>query len=191
METTTIKVDPDAARDLYHQYRDHKHYSTAVDREIQRAYRLISQGKVVIRALESIKAAGIGADGLPKLAILPAHLPTCFLSMSQDGSATFASDQWGRYKSADRLFSFPAGTFPTRQGFWKRAQSMAPMIPIHLRPRQALDSYHLLWEAIWTPAPPGDPVLLRRIGHADLWLVVAAWDLTDVELAALSTRVST
>ena len=30
---------------------------------------------------------------------------------------------------------------------------------------------------------------LRRIGKADLWLVVAQWDLTEVEKAALSTRV--
>jgi hypothetical protein len=31
-------------------------------------------------------------------------------------------------------------------------------------------------------------MLLRRIGRADLWLVVAGWDLTEVERAALSTR---
>ena len=37
--------------------------------------------------------------------------------------------------------------------------------------------------------PPRDPYLLRRIGKADLWLVVASWELTEVEMAALSTRV--
>jgi hypothetical protein len=36
---------------------------------------------------------------------------------------------------------------------------------------------------------PVDPFLLRRIGSADLWLVVASWELTAVEVAALATRV--
>ena len=40
-------------------------------------------------------------------------------------------------------------------------------------------------------APPTIPdhTLLRRIGKADLWLVVAAWELTLVEQAALAARV--
>jgi len=33
-----------------------------------------------------------------------------------------------------------------------------------------------------------DPYLLRRFG-GDAWLVVAAWDLTDVERAVMSQRV--
>ena len=62
-------------------------------------------------------------------------------------------------------------------------------MPIHLRPKRGLANYHVLWEAEWTPSPPRDPFLLRRIGKADLWLVVAQWDLTEVERAALATRV--
>lgn len=42
----------------------------------------------------------------------------------------------------------------------------------------------------WQRVPPRDPFLLRRIGKADLWLVVAMWDLTEVERAALATRLS-
>ena len=33
-------------------------------------------------------------------------------------------------------------------------------------------------------------VLLRRMGRGDLWLVMAAWDLTEVERAALQARVT-
>jgi hypothetical protein len=65
---------------------------------------------------------------------------------------------------------------------------MLPFIPGHLRPKRALQSYHVLWEAEWTPVPPGDPYLLRRIGNSDAWLVVGAWDLTEVEKVVLSTR---
>ena len=62
-------------------------------------------------------------------------------------------------------------------------------IPLQLRPKRGLENYHVLCEAEWTgKAPPDDPMLLRRIGRADLWLVVAGWDLTAVEKAALATR---
>ena len=65
-----------------------------------------------------------------------------------------------------------------------------PVIPVHLRPRRGLQNYHVLWEAEWERIPPRDPMLLRRIGRGDMSLVVAAWDLTEVERAALATRFS-
>ena len=65
---------------------------------------------------------------------------------------------------------------------------MVPLIPLPLRPKRGLENYHVLWEAEWTGKVPFDPMLLRRIGRADLWLVVAGWDLTEVERAALATR---
>ena len=64
-----------------------------------------------------------------------------------------------------------------------------PIIPVHLRPKRGLANYHVLWEAEWERVVPRDPYLLRRIGKADLWLVVAHWELSPVEMAALSTRV--
>jgi hypothetical protein len=33
-------------------------------------------------------------------------------------------------------------------------------------------------------------MLLRRIGQADLWIVCAAWELTEIERAVLAARVS-
>jgi hypothetical protein len=91
-------------------------------------------------------------------------------------------------------FVFPADSFPLS---WDRKHRVSrsdhaaqlPLIPAHLRPQRGLANYHILWEAEWEPLPPRDPYLLRRIGKADLWLVVAHWDLTEVERAALSTRV--
>jgi hypothetical protein len=65
-----------------------------------------------------------------------------------------------------------------------------PLVPLPLRPKRALTNYHVLWEAEWRRAVPVDPLLLRRLGKGDLWLVVAQWDLTPVEVAALSTRVN-
>ncbi len=63
-----------------------------------------------------------------------------------------------------------------------------PIIPVHLRPKRGLVNYHILWEAEWTKTYPADPYLLRRFG-GDAWLVVAGWELTDVERAVMSQRV--
>ena len=87
------------------------------------------------------------------------------------------------------MFTFPAGSFVNAKETW-RAEALVPVPPLHLRPQRGLANYHILWEAEWTKIVPRDPYLLRRIGQADLWLVVAMWNLTEVERAALSTRIT-
>jgi hypothetical protein len=42
----------------------------------------------------------------------------------------------------------------------------------------------------WRKVVPKDPYLLRRIGDGDMWVVVAHWDLTEVERAALAHRLN-
>lgn len=196
MQVSKIELDVAKAKELYRTYKDHRHYSTPVDDEIRRAYREISKGNVVIQALASIKAAGLNDQGLPNLAIARADLPFTWGSVEADGSALFRSEAqrrvWRRegpeHDCATR-FTFPKGTFNSG-GVRRAGKATLPLIPVHLRPRQSIEKYAILWEAEWTPTPPIDPYLLRRIGKADLWIVCAAWDLTEVERAALATRVS-
>lgn len=195
MDVKSIGIDKHKARDLYQKYRKHTHYETDMDREIKRAYKEIAAGKVVIQAIESIKRAGLDAKGRPKLALARATASHCWIERWKDGSLkmtdierpTHNQKPLARYPAAS--FDFPAGSFP--DGSWRstRHRAAAPIIPIHLRPKRGIEAYHLLWEAEWEPMPPCDPYLLRRIGKADLWIVCAAWDLTDVEMAAMSTRV--
>ena len=193
MDVAKISIDRAQAAELYRQYKDHRHYSTPVDDEIRNTYRLVSQGKVVIQALESIKRAGIGADGYPKLAIGRADLTGIYFEGQKNGAGRFYSKRKRRSwrhqeRASDDNIILPPGSFP---GCKHDSDGWAqmPLIPVHLRPRHALDNYHVLWEAEWSRVVPRDPYLLRRIGNADLWLVLAAWDLTEVERAALATRV--
>lgn len=194
MKVEKIVVDKKQARELYREYKAHASYGDKMDKEIQRAYQLIAQGRLVIKALESIGAAGLGPDNRPKLAISNAIAKECHLRLWQAGSASMSAQRWGRGGSAYN-FTFPGGTFTVPQ-FSERtfgtvdAVAQVPLIPINLRPTEALKNYHILFEAEWRPIPPKDPMLLRRIGKADMWLVVAAWDLTEVERAAMATRVS-
>ncbi len=200
MHTEKITVDRKQAAELYRSYKEHSAYSEPIDWEVQRTYQLLAQGKTIIRAIESIKAAGLDAKHLPKLALAPATASHCHIRRQRSGALIMSpSDNWWRrnknmLRFRDETFVFPVQSFPLtwdRKAYSGQSDHKAtmPIIPISLRPKRALESYHVLWEAEWEPVPPRDPYLLRRIGKADLWLVVAHWDLTEVERAALATRI--
>lgn len=194
METAKITVSASEAQRLYREYRDHKHSATPIDDEIRRVYREIAKGKVVIRAIESIRAAGLGFDNLPKLALVRADEPHVSLRTTPRGGADMraaTANTWTSRIAASKRFNFPDGTFPgIANDKWSGYRAATPHIPPHIRPRTALDQYHILFEAEWSMVPPVDPYLLRRIGESDMWIVCGAWNLTDVERAAMATRLS-
>jgi hypothetical protein len=195
MDVERIEMERQQARTLYREYRKHQHYSQPVDDEIRRTYQALGQGRVVIKALESIRLAGLGDNGLPKLAIIRADQRQCDCVVSWNGGAQFNAAGAAARRTRKTLIELPAGTFtvpavnPSR--LWestRRGQAIVPLVPITVRPKRAIENYSILWEADWKDVPI-DPMLLRRIGKGDLWVVVAAWDLTPVERAALAARV--
>jgi len=189
METERLTVNREEARELYHKYLSHKHYAQPIDLEIQRIYDAIQKGKVVIQALASIAAAGLGKDGLPKLAIVCADAETCSLYLKGDGSARFSDRSYRPDHHRRRYIDMPPGTFAATQArTYRNWEAQVPLVPIYLRPKRGLANYHILFEAEWRPVPPKDPMLLRRIGRGDLWLCVAQWNLTPVEMAVLAER---
>jgi hypothetical protein len=195
LEAQQIQFDRKEARDLWRQYRRNQHYSEPIDYEVQRIYQAIAQGRTVIRAIESIKAAGLYVgghyDSLPKLAIARADAESCYYYPNGGGGTFCATRGSWRRKNENHNVSIeiPRNTWrPIRSHY--EAVAALPPIPLHLRPKRALASYHILWEAEWQRVPPADPLLLRRIGKSDAWLVVAAWNITAVERAALATRMN-
>ena len=189
MQTAVLKVDPNEVAKMHRKYQEHHAWSTPVDHQIERLYGLIAKGKVIVQALESIRAAGVGDDGLPKLAIARADDKICHLTVSTDGSAMMTGDQWATGRTAfSRKFPFPVGTFPPQPHATRRwrYEAIVPHIPPDIRPRRGLQNYHILFEAEWSKAIPVDPMLLRRIGDSDFWLVVGAWELTAIERAVLA-----
>jgi len=194
MHTESIVLDRTKARELWRDYRKHQHWSQPIDQEVSRAYHAIAQGKLVIKALDSVKAAGLNEADLPKLALVRADAQYCWLDANPDGRCTFAMDERAVWSWRDKAYArmrinFVAGSFAFTKHH--RAKAIVPQVPLPLRPKRALQNYHILFEAEWTPVPPKDPLLLRRVGKADLWVVCAAWDLTEVEQAALAARIST
>lgn len=188
MDIAPVVIDKTKALDLYRDYQKHLHYSKPVDEEVRRAAHWIGRGKLVISALDAIKAAGLNSSGYPKLAIGRADLKEVFFYGSTNGRARFASSLRALHQRPDRsCVDFPAGTFAFPKMIWE-AMALLPAIPLHVKPQRGLANYHVLWEAEWTPIPPRDPYLLRRIGRSDMWLVVAQWDLTEIERAVLAAR---
>lgn len=199
MDTLSIGITRAEARGLYRDYKRHLHHSDPIDRECMRAYQLLAQGRLVIRAIESVRNAGMRSDdGFPKLALCTATAKGVALVLRANGSATMLPTGHARMSNSrgisSVLFNWPAGSFPigsapNRWQTWN-VEAIVPQCPLHLRPQRGLQNYHVLFEAEWRRVPPTDPYLLRRIGKADLWLVVAQWELTDVEKGALQTRIS-
>ena len=185
METQLVELDRGKAKELYQLYKKHQH-STPIDYEIQRAYQLIAQGRIVIKALESISAAGVNAQGWPKLAIIRADQKQCFFDPYYSGNGgTFQSQRWGNRASSLNI----KVDIPDVKHRYETAIAIVPPCPPMHRPKRGLQNYHILWEAEWTKVVPRDPYLLRRIGKGDLWLVCAHWDLTEVERGALAARI--
>lgn len=160
------------------QYKEHRSTHDARDWEIERIYRAIAKGKTVISVNSAIQNAGLDEKGRPRLAICRADYLLCVWSAWTD-EFSFS----GRAERLGRTFAEIKVPYPGAR--WQPSQQASvPRIPPQHRPATAeLGKYHILWEAEWQDIPK-DPYLLRKIGK-DAWVVLAAWDLTAVELAVL------
>lgn len=188
---SSVTIDKHQARELLQAYRSAKAPATDEDRAIMTVYRQIARGHVIVRAEESIRVAGWNDEGMPKLALMVADAPYCDCRAS-DTSVMFSADG----KSGHPRGKLIVRGMPRRpdlhrgQGRWN-GRALLPLIPLHLRPTASLSNYHILWEADWRRVP-ADPLLLRRLtSDDDLWLVLAAWELTAVERAVLERRIAT
>jgi hypothetical protein len=184
METVAIKVEWARAQEMQRQYREHRRagVGTKTDLEIERCYREIARGRKMIRAIESVRQAGLDSNARPKLAIIRADAEWCYFSPAHN-SCTFQMDRWTSARSNRRRIEIQWQGMQWTAGASGRAR--VPLIPVQHRPKVDLASYHLLFEADWIRYPI-DPILLRRMGE-DAWVVLAAWDLTEVERAVLSS----
>lgn len=187
MDVQKLTMDKEQARDLYRVYQENREGMTPDDRAIAAIYKRIAAGKLVIRALASITAAGLGADLLPKLAISRADMPKVQCYTGRDTVSFNGADRRGNVRgyAKDKYFKL---AMPGMKYDTPNRVASVPLIPVHLRPRKAIEKYHVLWEADWNQYPV-DPYLLRRFGE-DAWLVVAAWDLTAVERAIMSSKLN-
>lgn len=206
MQLDTITMPRVEARKAYIEYRDAiraqqteeldevRRRQLEQDRAIAQAYKALSVGRQLIRLESTVLAAGFDSEHRPHLAVCRADADECWMRRTQGGELTFMASEdahrsWDRRVKAGKRLRLTAPSYEGKD--WAiTAIATAPNIPPEFRPVHHLRNYHLLWEAAWRHVrssrhhAPRDPALLKHLG-GDLWAVLAIWDLTEVERAAL------
>lgn len=185
MNCKLIELPKHQAREKFIEYRDAvRQHNRKEDAELMRGFRALSKGQKLIDVHDAMKFAGLNEKHQPKLAICRADATYCHCDVWPNGRAEFFMDEKHRWTrvSKHRVVKFPARTFDNAQEI--RAKAIVPSIPPRLRPAKiSYSKLHILWEAEWETVPT-DPMLLRHLGGA-LYVVLACWDLTDLERAVL------
>lgn len=194
MELALIKENQWTAREKYLEYlKGVKERHTAEYVALKRAYREIARGKRVLQIVQTMRAAGLDAQGHPKLAISRADQKVCWFStVNGPGRFVFSPSNnvnWRQPAKSSAVY-LPGQTFG--DGVWEKfarvyLRSVVPTIPPALLPGDNLDRYWILWEAEWESVTR-DPVLLQPLGEG-LFVVLATWDLTDLERSILFNRI--
>jgi hypothetical protein len=212
MELATIQMPKEQAQAALEEYRaavraaaehDISDYETRAskrraeleeaDKQIVVGYQALAKGKQVISLRATMLAGGEDDLHRPRLAIGRADETAMRLTRYANGRVDLDPvTNWARgdnqppwdHAATSRRFQFlgllPAIDIRGSVG----AEAILPHIPPAIRPR-TLDRYFVLWEADWQRLAPVDPALLRPVG-GDLYVVVATWDLTDLERAVLN-----
>jgi hypothetical protein len=202
MNSPTITMEREHAVKTLERYEEARRKNpracTETDRRIADGYKVLAKGGRLIDVSEALKAGGLNLAGIPKLAIARAHVHRTEWRAGLefgyvDGAYTGWAHGGGRYEWGPRRtrivddrvqWSVPADTFDrTKVQTSRDFSALAPHIPLPHRPKFKLENYFLLWEANWHTLPR-DPYLLRAITGA-LMEIVAEWDLTDLEIAAV------
>ncbi len=182
-----FEVTREQARIALQEYRQHRNTYDKRDWEIERIYRQIAKGKTVISVHDAIRRGGLDSLGRPRLAVMRADQAVCQCVLYNNDHIVITNEH--RSTAAEWHFEI-AWPGRARVPGQYHYDARLPRIPPQHRPAgDTLVKYHLLWEAEWGPALPRDPYLLRRIGK-DAWVVLAAWDLTEVELSVLRAAVA-
>jgi hypothetical protein len=196
MNIPTIEMPTEEAQAKYDEFRDVlMKNATNEERILKRGYRALAKGKKIIDLDDVMKNAGQDDNGFPKLAISRADGEFVYFQQRTDGGGVFSitTNFYGRDYSTRIVM--PDGTFPqkvvyptfthTRWANYLRA--VVPVIPNAIRPRFSIQNYHILFEPVWEYVPHPDPILLKRLSGS-LFVVLAAWDLTELEQKVLKGR---
>lgn len=208
MNVSTITVPAEEALTKLAQYKAlNARQRTADDERIQSMYAAVSKGARVINIASAFRETGLNDLKQPKLAIARGDWrevffhPGKWLREENDGTIS-ATGRWshdkgaGSFNDADefrwtayrKTVSFE-DTFPHDMATGT-IKATVPHIPPNIRPVTNLRNFHILFEVEnWVPVkakakPSRDPFLLQRI-QGDLFIVVAEWELTALEMSLL------
>jgi hypothetical protein len=147
--------------------------------DLRAAYREMSFGNRVLCLPSAIQKAGFNDQGLPLIAVAKSDWEWSVYE-SDRAKMTFRPDRFSKKRIELATPLLGEGRR------YKAARALVPPVPPRFRPEN-LGDYYTLFEAVWQPSPPTDPMLLRQISTT-MFVVVAQWDLTQLERAVLEGR---
>jgi hypothetical protein len=190
MKVELLTEEKEAATAKYKEYLQAS--KTSRDKtihELKKVYNHIRKGKMVIDIFKVIPGGGVREGHQPNLAICQATAKKVLCRYSRNGDILFRDASTWKMKRFDIRLDKAMPTW--EEGRWSvDLEAPVPIIPPKFRPGKLTPDYYILWEVdTWTMAPSRDPYLLRRL-TSNLFLVCAAWDLTDIEMAVMAGRIS-
>lgn len=196
MNVSTIVVPQEQAETKYAEYRKlPAAQKSESDYVLQKVWKAASAGSPIINVAEAFRETGLNEKGEPKLAIARASWSNVWAHPGHGhpaywtpGAIGFSCEEYFNEKAHVRDYATPRNTFPAdRMTKANRLFSAVPHMPPDVRPKNNFDLYHILFEVDeWTEKYPVDPFLLRRIA-GDLFVVVAEWELTELEASILGS----
>lgn len=170
--------------------RNDPEYETAAT-----AYELLAQGKRLMDIGIAIRDGGFDEKMRPKLAIARAdrHQVHFHWPWSSDTARFDANTSNGNYQQMIETVNFNRRHNFGGQWHMVQGYALVPMIPADVRPNVRLADCHILWEVEqWaderiSAKPPVDPYLLKRVA-GDLFVILAEWDLTELERSVMAGR---
>lgn len=192
MKTAVLSTELVEARKLVDQYNASAKFRSLLPEEkaCLTTARQLKKGRRVIDLYRVFKAVSSDAKGRPALALANASWKWCYYVRERD-TARFYKENRKYDKSMKHCYRVPgtmmAGPIPEMYKTIS-GKAVVPTIPPNLRPEGPIDQYHILFEASWEDVPT-DPILLKNIpGTNNLFVVLAHWDLTEIERAVLAGR---
>lgn len=181
-------------------WREYKNAEKSNDNPIYKDLRIIynqmKAGRKIIDIGKVIAKGGVHENHHPKLAVAMASAKRIVCKYNKNGNVlyTHSVETWNWKEKTcdvnikDCLPKIPNGIIKDSWQDVLRLEAPVPMIPPKYLPKKLSDDYYILWEVDeWKMVPPTDPWLLRRITKTH-FLLVAGWDLTDLEKSVMAGR---
>ncbi len=190
LNVSKIEMSKEEAEKMFNAYQEaienRKHTEKYLE-QLKDAYGFLKEGNAIIDIYTVFQETGTNEKGLPKLAISRADKPMVYIT-SQKNFGYKEKQGFGSALKGDIIL--PNSVFPNMLKFKSDQcfKTKVPIVPAPFLPKEPLSKYYILWEVgSWeeeiTP-PRRDPFLLKRISK-NLFAVIAAWDLTELEASLI------
>ncbi len=211
MEIEKIQMPKDKAKAEWKKYNEliKKRHEKYLE-EMKKCMYQLSQGKALIDLYKVMEKAGVTKDYQPKLAIARADWKEVYFVKTDSGRGVFTAErdrgwaiksdgdvdlqphtfmEWPREKESIKTDTGTKQADVSWSIASKNIKTRVPIIPAQLIPEGNLSGYYILWEVKnWEDLPETkDPLLLKRITE-NLFVILGAWDLTDLEQSIISGR---